>query len=273
MPFNGGGRVVKNVAGYDFCKLLTGSLGTLGVITQVTLKVKPLPEASAFVACDVADFDHGRTAAWPRWSRRRRRPRPSSCWPARRGTTIAALGPAPPERSPGWPSAWKARGRKSIGWSSSLRASGASWASQHCAAIIRQADVNGLWQRLTEFPAVGRRAAGRQGQRAAQPACASFAAACWKSIRRLLDPGPRRQRHRRRAVRTVRRRPTLRGCSIGGLQPAAIACGGHAVVLSCGQAAELTRQAVWGGATDDVRVMQAVQRAVRPTRHLEPRAV
>jgi glycolate oxidase FAD binding subunit len=43
----GGGRVVKNVAGYDFPRLLTGSLGTLGVITQVTLKVRPLPEASA----------------------------------------------------------------------------------------------------------------------------------------------------------------------------------------------------------------------------------
>ena len=43
----GGGRVVKNVAGYDFPRLLTGSLGTLGIIAQMTLKVRPLPEASA----------------------------------------------------------------------------------------------------------------------------------------------------------------------------------------------------------------------------------
>ncbi len=41
-----GGRVVKNVAGYDLMKLFTGSYGTLGMITQVTLRVYPLPEAS-----------------------------------------------------------------------------------------------------------------------------------------------------------------------------------------------------------------------------------
>jgi glycolate oxidase FAD binding subunit len=51
-----GGRVVKNVAGYDLCKLHTGALGTLGVITQVTLKVRPQPELQALVTlgCDDA---------------------------------------------------------------------------------------------------------------------------------------------------------------------------------------------------------------------------
>ncbi len=45
----GGGRVVKNVAGYDFPKLLTGSYGSLGTIVELTLKTRPKPEATALV--------------------------------------------------------------------------------------------------------------------------------------------------------------------------------------------------------------------------------
>ena len=44
-----GGRVVKNVAGYDLMKLLTGSYGTLGIVTQVTLRLYPLQESSQTV--------------------------------------------------------------------------------------------------------------------------------------------------------------------------------------------------------------------------------
>jgi len=43
--FKAGGRVVKNVTGYDLCKLLAGSWGTLAVMTEVTLKVMPRAES------------------------------------------------------------------------------------------------------------------------------------------------------------------------------------------------------------------------------------
>src|SRR5262245_41667809 len=56
IPFQGGGRVVKNVAGYDFCKLLCGSLGTLAVITQLALKLKPIPETTATIIAACADL-------------------------------------------------------------------------------------------------------------------------------------------------------------------------------------------------------------------------
>ncbi|HEV7893404.1 MAG TPA: FAD-linked oxidase C-terminal domain-containing protein [Pyrinomonadaceae bacterium] len=51
-----GGRVVKNVAGYDLCKLFTGSQGTLGVILEITFKLRPRPRREATIVARSSDL-------------------------------------------------------------------------------------------------------------------------------------------------------------------------------------------------------------------------
>lgn len=57
--FKAGGKVVKNVTGYDLPKLLAGSMGTLAVLMEVTLKVLPAPEKQRTVIVPVTDVAGG----------------------------------------------------------------------------------------------------------------------------------------------------------------------------------------------------------------------
>jgi glycolate oxidase FAD binding subunit len=64
-----GGRVVKNVAGFDLARLMTGAWGTLGVITEVTVRLRARPEVNRTVAIALDGTDEGTCEDAVRWLR------------------------------------------------------------------------------------------------------------------------------------------------------------------------------------------------------------
>ncbi|MBI2825002.1 MAG: FAD-binding oxidoreductase [Planctomycetia bacterium] len=264
--FHGGGRVVKNVAGYDFCKLLTGSRGSLGVIAQVTLKLRPLVETTALVACELTDFDQAETllAALVR----------SKTTPAAIELLAGAAWADDPVLGP-TSAATKARlvvglegTAAEIDWMTSTLAGEWRELGVQKSHTINGAAADRLWSRLVEFPAAG------------EPPLAIKASVLPSAVTRFvvtaleLAPGCSVQSHAGSGIVLVRvgeftAADALR-LLIAGLQPAAVKAGGSASVLSCPAGTELTHQAVWGPVRPEAAVMRAVKQQLDPAGLLNP---
>lgn len=267
--FAGGGRVVKNAAGYDMCKLIVGSLGTLAVTTQVTLMVRPIPEASAMVACEVAEFDAAERIlasvadrgvlpvavellAGPAWANV-----PSLGAAASGSAARIVVGLEGPQTEVDW-----MVGRLTERWP--------ALGSRNIAALVGER-TSDLWQRLTDFAMPG---ADGQGMLTAKIAVQPSAVA--PLARELVQLTGQLSLAAHAASGTLR-------VSLGGLaadeavamlakklRPAVCAAHGNLVVTAAPEGAGLSALDVWGPADAGVALMQQIKQQFDPAGILNP---
>ncbi|MCI0358625.1 MAG: FAD-binding oxidoreductase [Planctomycetaceae bacterium] len=268
MPFKGGGRVVKNVAGYDFCKLLTGSLGTLGVITQVTFKLKPIPEQSVLVGCNLPDLD---TAEKVLASLVRSEATPAAI--------ELVAGPAWAQEPALQSLADSRNATEGVPYSASVFVVvGLEGTQTEVEYMIHQlttewraldapppqaiGESTTLWKSLAEFPAAG------QSPLALKAAVVPSGVTAMISAARQLDPQCSIQAHAGNGTVLIKLAAfPAQGLSralVGQLQPVATAHSGNLVVLSNPSGAEMTHQSVWGAIDAPLDVMSVVKRKFDP---------
>lgn len=268
VAFKGGGRVVKNVAGYDFCKLLTGSMGTLGVITQATLKVVPIPEVSMYVVGRIDRLDDVEAVLG---GLVRSDVRPSSVevllgpfW--ERQTELGeALGPLTDSAAY---LAFEIEGTAGeVRWMTNQL--GREWRDLG----IQRVDTFGqdavrFRREIVEFPqSTG---APLVIQASLRPSgVVPFLAAV-----RELDSGSSIQSHAGSGIVFVQFSKFPEGglsrALVGRLRPVAASFDGHVVVLSNPSGTEVTHQSIWGGADAPFQLMSVVKQQFDPRDLLNP---
>jgi len=264
VAFKGGGRVVKNVAGYDFCKLLTGSMGTLGVITQVTLKVRPIPQDIALVVCPVDDWEQARRLL-NNLTTTKTTPSAVELLHGPSWSGDAALGGVQPGAA-GRLAVTMEGTTVEVAWLvDRLEAEWREQGVRACARVDRQ-QISGLWSRLTEFPA-------RDGASLViKCGCLPSKTTAMIEVLCAIDPHVDIQSHAGNGIIIARFSADADDQSWEQrlkerIHPATSDHQGSAVVLGGEAAKGLSRESVWGSESPSWALMRSVKSQFDP-KHL-----
>ncbi len=265
VTFHGGGRVVKNVAGYDFCKLLCGSFGTLGVVTQVTLKVKPRPQRTAIVAIAARDAVHVEGIV-STLIRSRATPSAIEWLLGPHWETDAALSNIPGGYA-GWIVVVLDGTGAEVAWM--VEFLGAELAGLGSAPVeITETEMASFYRHLVEF-----------GEPSASPllikaSLLSSTVGAFVDLVRQVDGGCSIEAHAANGIVLVRFAlddgPRLTKGLLREVRPAAVKSGGSVVVWGGPPPADLTRQLVWGPEQPDAAIMRKVKLQFDPVNILNP---
>jgi glycolate oxidase subunit GlcD len=266
--FCGGGKVVKNAAGYNLPRLMVGSFGTLGVLTRLTFMVRPLPTCSALVICDVSSFQRAECLL-------------ASLGRSQTTPMIVELlaGPARPNcplpEAPG-----TAVGRLAIGFEGiAAEVQGMAnvlcdeWRALGAAGLtIIDARVDSVWNWLSESPALF--------QFNVLP---SRLAGVVEQVSQRLPAAPLQAQAGNGVIRVYAAGDGAIGDGLGGpaqgdfanlvqeaLRPIATAAGGCLTVLAKPPGVELAHDVIWGPPGPAAALMQSIRKRFDPAGILNP---
>jgi glycolate oxidase FAD binding subunit len=264
VAFKGGGRVVKNVAGYDFCKLLTGSLGTLAVITQLALKVKPLPEQSATVVAECADLD-AVEAVLERLSQLEAPPVAIEVLTGRAWRQFWKVGPAVVVRVEG--------SEVEVNWLVEQVQQAAASGGAQTVSRLQDEEAARLWAHLVEFSDRGMPDAADSSPLVLKIAVPSSAVTDTVGKVLVHDADCDIQAHAGNGIVYARftrfSHTDLTSMLIGKLRPGALRLGGSAIVVSS-KMEGLTPHMVWGGRTEGDILLERIKQQFDPHEILNP---